>query len=103
MFGVCLGVQGALIPNILEKQNSVAIYKRFGLSPRDPCYGLRYNSLSDAYGVAHYIFSVDVARSPIVHKDVLEPVNVIAKAFEINKNVKLINKSNKKIMGKGYL
>ena len=64
-------------------------------------YGLEYNKINTISRVSKRLWSVDIARTPQVVKDIHEYVNVQNEAWLVNSHSSLIHYKASKIRGKG--
>ena len=67
----------------------------------DPAKGLEYNEINTAYLVSSKIWSVDIARTPQVIREIGERVDVHGEAWNINKMESMINYRSSKCRGRG--
>lgn len=75
------------------------IFFKRGSGPRDPAFGLSYNSINESYRISKRIFEADIARTPVIVTNDLNLIDVQAKAYQVNYGRRSLDKQRKKFGG----
>lgn len=71
-----------------------------GRGPRDPAFGLPYNKLVENYMVSRNIYTVDIARTPMIVTNKLEFIDVHNEVDKVNSGRRLLDQRRYKIGGR---
>lgn len=76
--------------------------KRLRRLDQDPSKGIAYNSISLNTKVSSYIYSIDIARTPMLVTNNLEFIDIQKKCRKVNLKNCLINLNAKSIRGREF-
>ena len=74
--------------------------KRHRSWSEDPAKGIEYNEINETHRVSKRLYSVDIARTPRVIKDMGEWVDTQRCAHRVNRDHSLVNYKRRKVHGR---